>query len=65
MEKRHKERLRQKYPEELAAKPCVLFISDDYEFLDASLSFYARNCGNIFRRQARLDLFRSCNNLNA
>ena len=38
MEKRHKERLRQKYPEELAAKRCVcLFISDDYEFMDASL----------------------------
>ena len=38
MEKRHKERLRQKYPEELAAKPCVcLFISDDYEFMDANL----------------------------
>ena len=38
MEKRHKERLRQKYPEELATKRCVcLFISDDYEFMDASL----------------------------
>ena len=38
MEKRHKERLRQKYPEELSAKPCVyLFISDDYEFMDANL----------------------------
>lgn len=38
MEKRHKERLRQKYPEALAAKPCVcLFIADDYEFMDASL----------------------------
>jgi predicted protein tyrosine phosphatase len=38
MEKRHKERLQQKYSEELAAKPCVcLFISDDYEFMDASL----------------------------
>ena len=38
MEKRHKERLRQKYPEELAAKPCVcLFISDDYEFMDSNL----------------------------
>ncbi len=38
MEKRHKERLRQKYPEELAAKPCVcLFIADDYEFMDANL----------------------------
>jgi predicted protein tyrosine phosphatase len=38
MEKRHKERLRQKYLEALAAKPCVcLFISDDYEFMDSSL----------------------------
>src|SRR5476651_915796 len=38
MEKRHKERLRQKYPEELAAKSCVcLFISDDYEFMDSAL----------------------------
>jgi predicted protein tyrosine phosphatase len=38
MEKRHKERLQQKYPEELAAKPCVcLFISDDYEFMDSAL----------------------------
>ncbi len=38
MEKRHKERLRQKYPEDLAAKHCVcLFISDDYEFIDPAL----------------------------
>jgi predicted protein tyrosine phosphatase len=38
MEKRHKKRLQQKYPEELAAKPCVcLFISDDYEFMDSTL----------------------------
>ncbi len=38
MEKRHKERLQQKYPEELAAKPCAcLFISDDYEFMDPAL----------------------------
>ena len=38
MEKRHKERLRQKYPEELSAKKCVcLFISDDYEFMDPRL----------------------------
>ncbi len=38
MEKRHKERLRQKYPEELAAKRCVcFFIADDYEFMDAAL----------------------------
>jgi predicted protein tyrosine phosphatase len=38
MEKRHKERLRQKYPKALAEKPCVcLFIADDYEFMDAEL----------------------------
>jgi len=38
MEKRHKERLRQKFPGELAAKRCVcLFIPDDYEFMDAGL----------------------------
>ena len=38
MEKRHKERLQQKYPEELAAKRCVcLFISDDYEFMEPRL----------------------------
>ena len=38
MEKRHKERLQQKFPEEFAAKRCVcFFISDDYEFMDAAL----------------------------
>ncbi len=38
MEKRHKERQRQKYPEELAAKRCIcLFISDDYEFMASAL----------------------------
>jgi predicted protein tyrosine phosphatase len=38
MEKRHKERLRQKYSELVAAKPCVcLFIADDYEFMEAAL----------------------------
>ena len=38
MEKRHKERLRQKYPEAMAEKPCVcLFITDDYEFMDSEL----------------------------
>ena len=38
MEKRHKERLRQKFPEEFAAKRCVcFFIADDYEFMDAAL----------------------------
>ena len=38
MEKRHKERLRQKYAEELAGKPCAcLFIADDYEFMEAAL----------------------------
>ena len=38
MEKRHKERLRQKYPEALSAKQCVcFFIADDYEFMDPNL----------------------------
>lgn len=38
MEKRHKERLRQKYPAALAGKACVcLFIPDDFEFMDAEL----------------------------
>jgi len=38
MEKRHKERLRQKYSDELASKRCVcFFIADDYEFMDAGL----------------------------
>ncbi len=38
MEKRHKDRLRQKYPEALAAIRCLcLFIPDDYEFMDAGL----------------------------
>jgi isopentenyl-diphosphate delta-isomerase type 1 len=38
MEKRHKERLRQKYPERLAGKPCVcLCIADDYEFMAPEL----------------------------
>ena len=38
MEKRHKERLRQKHPEALADKLCVcLFIPDDYEFMDSAL----------------------------
>jgi predicted protein tyrosine phosphatase len=38
MEKRHKERLRQKYPEKLTEKLCIcLFISDDYEFMDPAL----------------------------
>jgi predicted protein tyrosine phosphatase len=38
MEKRHKERLRQKYPGELAAKPCIcFFIPDDYEYMDSNL----------------------------
>jgi predicted protein tyrosine phosphatase len=38
MEKRHKERLQQKFPTEFAVKRCVcFFISDDYEFMDASL----------------------------
>ena len=38
MEKRHKERLQQKFPEEFATKRCVcFFISDDYEFMDTAL----------------------------
>jgi len=38
MEKRHQERLHQKFPEALAAKRCIcLFISDDYDFMDLSL----------------------------
>ncbi len=38
MEKRHKERLQQKFPEEFAAKRCVcFFIPDDYELMDAAL----------------------------
>jgi len=38
MEKRHKERLRQKYREALSAKQCVcFFIDDDYEFMDPNL----------------------------
>jgi len=39
MEKRHKERLGQKFPEALAGKPCVcLFIADDYEFMEPVLT---------------------------
>ena len=38
MEKRHKERLRQKYPEVMAEKNCLcLFIADDYEYMAADL----------------------------
>ena len=38
MEKRHKERLRQKFPETFAGKACVcLFIADDYEFMEPAL----------------------------
>jgi predicted protein tyrosine phosphatase len=38
MEKRHKERLHQKWPEEFAGKQCVcLFIPDDFEFMDEAL----------------------------
>ena len=38
MEKRHKERLQQKYPEALAEKRCVcLFIADDYEYMEEEL----------------------------
>lgn len=38
MEKRHKERLLQKFPEEFSAKRHVcFFIPDDYEFMDPAL----------------------------
>jgi predicted protein tyrosine phosphatase len=38
MEKRHKERLRQKHPEAMTGKTChCLFIPDDYEYMDAEL----------------------------
>lgn len=38
MEKRHKEMLRERFPEVLADKPCrCLFIPDDFEFMDAGL----------------------------
>lgn len=38
MEKRHKERLRQRYPEALDGKHCVcLFIADEYDFMDSEL----------------------------
>ena len=38
MEKRHKERLRQKWPVEFARKACVcLFIPDDFEFMAEGL----------------------------
>ena len=38
MEKRHKERLRQKHPEAMADKRCIcLFIVDDYEFMAPDL----------------------------
>ena len=38
MEKRHKERLFQKFPGEFGEKPCVcLFIRDDYEFMETGL----------------------------
>ena len=38
MEKRHKERLQQKYPDAMSEKKCLcLFIGDDYEFMDAEL----------------------------
>ncbi len=38
MEKRHKERLKQKFPEALVGKRCLcLFIADDYEFMDSEL----------------------------
>jgi predicted protein tyrosine phosphatase len=39
MEKRHKERLRQKFPDSFPGKPCIcLFISDDYAFMEPVLT---------------------------
>jgi predicted protein tyrosine phosphatase len=39
MEKRHKERLRQKFPDSFPEKTCVcLFISDDYAFMEPVLT---------------------------
>lgn len=50
MEKRHKERLNQKFPEAYAGKPCVcLFIRDDYEFMEAGLVTILRE-RNVFPR---------------
>ena len=38
MEKKHADRLREKFPEELSGKPLVtLRIPDDYEFMDPAL----------------------------
>jgi predicted protein tyrosine phosphatase len=38
MEKRHKERLQQKYPDAMTGKKCVcLFIDDDFEFMEPEL----------------------------
>jgi predicted protein tyrosine phosphatase len=54
MEKRHKERLRQKFPEAFASKPCIcLFIPDDYEFMDPSLveSLQEKMRGHFPRQQ--------------
>jgi predicted protein tyrosine phosphatase len=43
MEKKHKERLRQKYADVMAEKNCVcFFISDDYEFMAADLIEWLR-----------------------
>lgn len=39
MEKRHKERLAQKFPEAFPGKPCVcLFIRDEHEFMEPTLA---------------------------
>ena len=38
MEKRHKDRLKQKFPEALAGKRCIcLFIPDEYEYMEDAL----------------------------
>ena len=38
MEKRHKERLEQRFPEAMAGKQCIcLFVRDEFEFMEESL----------------------------
>jgi predicted protein tyrosine phosphatase len=38
MEKRHKQRLQQRYSEAISGKRCIcLFIADDFEFMDEAL----------------------------
>ena len=43
MEKRHKERLQEKFPGMLDDKPCVcLFIPDEFEFMEEALVLLLR-----------------------